>query len=113
MFGDSSQDVFSAKSFLRTQVTCTSGEITAELSFVLGKARVAPMKVMTVTKLELQAALLAARLKKKFCRALTVTVDKSFMWTDSTIVLQWINTTKKLHIIIANRVSEILENNSV
>ena len=61
MFGDSSQDVFSAIGFLRAQVTCTSGEIITELAFVLGKARVAPMKVMTVSKLELQAALLAAR----------------------------------------------------
>ena len=52
MFGDSSQDVFSAVGFLRAQVTCTSGEIITELAFVLGKARVAPMKVMTVPKLE-------------------------------------------------------------
>ena len=113
MFGDSSQDVFSAVGFLRAQVTCTSGEIITELAFVLGKARVAPMKVMTVPKLELQAALLAARLKREICRALTVTVDKVFMWTDSTIVLQWINSTNKHPIFIANRVSEILENTSV
>ena len=35
------------------------------------------------------------------------------MWTDSTIVLQWINSTNKHPILIANRVSEILENTSV
>ena len=35
------------------------------------------------------------------------------MWTDSTIVLQWINTTNKHPIFIANCVSEILENTSV
>ena len=113
MFGDSSQDVFSAVGFLRAQVTCPSGEIITELAFVLGMASVAPMKVMTVPKLELQAALLAARLKREICRALTVTVDKVFMWTDSTIVLQWINSTNKHPIFIANRVSEILENTSV
>ena len=65
MFGDSSQDVFSAVGFLKAQVTCTSGDIIIELAFVLGKARVAPMKVLTVPKLELQATLLAARLKSK------------------------------------------------
>ena len=108
MFGDSSQGVFSAVGFLRAQVTCTSGEIITELAFVLGKARVAPMKVMTVPKMELQAALLAARLKREICRALTVTVEKVFMWTDSTIVLQWVNSTNKHPIFIANRVSEIL-----
>ena len=113
MFGDSSQDVFSAVGFLRAQVTCTSREIVTELAFVLGKARDAPMKVLTVPKLELQAALLAARLKREICRSLTVTVDQIFMWTDSTIVLQWLNSTNKHPIFIANRVSEILENTSV
>ena len=76
MFGDSLQDVFCAVGFFRAHVTCTSGEIITELAFVLGKALVAPVKVMTVPKLELQAALLAARLKREICRALTVTVDR-------------------------------------
>ena len=35
------------------------------------------------------------------------------MWTDSTIVLQWINSTNQHPIFIANRVSEFLENTSV
>ena len=113
MFDDSSQDVFSAVGFLRAQVTCTSGEIVSELAFVLGKTRVEPMKVMTVLKLDLQATLLAARLRSEICQALTVTVDKVFMWTDSTIVLQWINSINEHPIFIANRVSEILENTSV
>ena len=113
MFSDSSQDVFSAVEILGAQVTCTSGEIMTELQSVLCTAHVAPMKIMRVPELELQAALLAARLKKEICRALTVTVDKVFMWTVSTIVLQWINSANKHPIFIANLVSEILENTSV
>ena len=84
-----------------------------ELAFVLGKARVAPMKVMTVPKLELQAALLAARLKKEITHALTVTVNQLFMWTDSTTVLQWINSNEKQPIFVANRFCEILEYTNV
>ena len=91
MFGDSSQDIFSAVAFLRARVKAPTGQEKTELAFVLGKARVAPMKVMTVPKLELQAALLAARLKREITQALTVTVNQVFMWTDSTTVLQWIN----------------------
>ena len=91
----------------------TSKKITTELAFALGKDRVAPLKVMTVPKLELQTTLLAACLKRDICRAVTVTVDNVFMWTDSTIVLQWINSTNKHPIFIANRVSEILMNTSV
>ena len=48
MFGDSSQDIFSAVAFLRAQVKTPTGQEKTELAFVLGKAREAPMKVMTV-----------------------------------------------------------------
>ena len=78
MFGDSFQEVFSAVAFLRAQVNTSSGP-KIELAFVVGKVPVAPMKVMTVPKLELQAALLAARLKRDSCRALTVLVNQVFM----------------------------------
>ena len=50
MFGDSSLEVFSALALLRVQVSNSNGPRT-ELTFVLGKARVAPMKVMTIPKL--------------------------------------------------------------
>ena len=61
IFGDSSQDIFSSVAFLRAKVTwgCYSK---TEFAFVFGKARVAPMKPSTIPKLELQAALLSARL---------------------------------------------------
>ena len=113
MFGDSLQDVFSAVGFLRAQETCTSGEIKTDLAFVLRMARVASIKVMTVPKLELQAALLAARLNREICRALTATVDKVFMWTKTTIVLQCIKSINKHPIFIANCLSEFPENTSV
>ena len=71
------------------------------------------MKVMIVPKLELKNALLAARLRREICRALTVSVDKVLMWTDSAIVLLWINSTNKHPIFIANRVGEVLEHTSV
>ena len=71
------------------------------------------MKVMTIPKLELQAALLAARLKQDICRALTVLVNKVYMLIDSTTVLHWLNSTSKQPIFVANRVCEILEHTSV
>ena len=71
------------------------------------------MKVMTVPKLELQPALLDARLEREITQALTVTVNQIFMWTDSTTVLQWINSNEKQPIFVANRVCENLEYTSV
>ena len=87
VFGDSSQDVFSSVAFLRAKVKSRKSERT-EIAFVLGKARVAPMKCLTVPKLELQAALLAKRLKVDITKALTIPLSRVFMWTDSTTVLQ-------------------------
>ena len=113
IFHDSSQDIFSAVAFLRARVTTPTGKVKTELAIVLGKARVAPMKVMTVPKLELQAALLASRLKNEIVRALTVTVNQVFMWADSTADLQWINSNQKQPIFVANRVCRILEFTSV
>ena len=48
------------------------------------------MKCFTVPKLELQAALLATRLKVDIIKALTIPLSRVFMWTDSTTVLQWL-----------------------
>ena len=105
MFGDSSSEV----AFLRAKVTAKGSGSTTELAFVFGKARVAPMKSLTIPKLELQASLLASRLRKEVQRALTMKIDKVFMWTDSTTVLQWIHSIEKQPDFVANRVAEILE----
>ena len=113
MFGDSSQDIFSAVAFFGAHVTTPVGEEKTELGLVLRKARVAPVKVMTVPKLELQSALLAARLKGEITQALIVTVNQVFKWTDIATVLQRINSNEKQLIFLANSVREILEYNSV
>ena len=101
MFGDSSQDVFCAVGFLRARL---SSSHKTQISFIFGKARVAPMKALSIPKLELQAALLATRLKDDILTALTVSVNHVYMWTDKTTVLQWLNSTEKLPVFIANRV---------
>ena len=108
MFGDSSQDVFSAVAFLRGKVT-SGDDSSTEIAFVSGKARVAPMKALTIPKLELQAALLSARSRNEVQRALTLQIEKIFMWTDSTMVLQWLHSLEKQPVFVANRVAEILE----
>ena len=74
-FGDSSHEVFSPVAFFRAQ-RYTSSWPKTELAFVPGKPCVASMKVMTIAKLELQAALLGALLKQDICRALLCMLSK-------------------------------------
>ena len=110
MFGDSSLDVFCSIAFLRAQNNAYSR---CQLAFVFGKARVVPMKMLSIPKLELQAALLASRLKNDIEKALTLRISKVFMWNDSTRVLHWLTSTSKQPVFVTNRVAEILESTSI
>ena len=75
MFCDSSQDVFCAVAFLRARLVSSHQ---TDLAFVSGKARVAPMKAFSIPKLELQAALLATRLKEEILKSLTLKITDIF-----------------------------------
>ena len=71
------------------------------------------MKPLTVPKLELQAALLSARLRAEVLRALSLKIDRTFMWSDSSTVLQWLTSLEKQPMFVANRVCEILDSTTV
>ena len=110
IFGDSSKDVFGAVAFLRARCVANGEPL---LAFVIGKSRVAPMKALTIPKLELQAALLAARLKLHVEAALSLKIEKVFMWSDSSTVIQWLHSSEKQPVFVANRLAEILEATTV
>ena len=74
MLGDSSLEVFCAVGFLRGRL---SESQETEVSFVFGKACVAPIKAMSIPKLELQAALVATRLKEDIHKALNIRYPKN------------------------------------
>lgn len=74
------------------------------------KTRVAPLKPLTIPRLELCAVLLGARLATKVLESLHCNISNKFIWTDSTVVLGWINTqSKDLKSFVCNRVNEINE----
>ena len=104
-FGDASQSAYGACSYLR-QITDTG----IECSLVLAKSRVAPLKKITVPRLELQGALTAIRLAKILRKELKMEITQEYFWTDSQIVLGYINNdTRHFHTYVANRVAEIRE----
>ena len=77
----------------------------AHCSFIVGKARVTPLKHKTIPRLELAAATTSARISEFVRNELEYPEMKEFFWTDSRVVLGCINNeAKRFHVYVANRV---------
>ncbi|XP_041765140.1 uncharacterized protein LOC121589934 [Anopheles merus] len=103
-FADASEAAYGACAYLRSQ----SIDGTTQVTLLASKSRVAPLKPLTIPRLELCAALLAARLQQKLISAIDMAVNETHMWSDSTITLQWLAAPPRTwKTFIANRVGEI------
>ncbi|GFS67294.1 integrase catalytic domain-containing protein [Trichonephila clavipes] len=103
-FCDASKRAYGAAIYLTTK---SRNGISVKL--VTSKSRVAPLNCVTLRRLELLGALVAARLASKVKKI--VNLKRSclqYHWTDSKIVLFWIkgNKTRWKHF-VANRINEI------
>ncbi|XP_061191695.1 uncharacterized protein LOC133199905 [Saccostrea echinata] len=77
-------------------------------SFVMGKSRVAPLKTMTIPRMELTAATLAVKLSRLVDEQLDFPIEKTHFWTDSTTVLRYIaNTKTRFQTFVTNRLAII------
>ncbi|XP_076230300.1 uncharacterized protein LOC143176716 [Nomia melanderi] len=103
-FCDSSERAYGACVYVRT--IDAVGRV--ETHLLCAKSRVAPLKTVTLERLELCGAVLLASLVTSIQRAISVKIHQTFLWTDSTIVLNWINTQPcMLKTFVANRVADI------
>ena len=105
-FSDASQKGYGAVSYLkivdkRDKVHC---------SFVMGKSSLAPLKAVTIPRMELSAADVATRLDQIIRSELETKIDRSYFWTDSTCVLRYVyNEATRFQTFVANRITKIRE----
>jgi hypothetical protein len=105
VFADASESAFGAIAYLRFDHP--EG---VKMAFIMAKTRVAPVKYVSIPRLELCAALLAARLAASIKVEIRQKIDQITFWSDSTTVLRWINSSHyRFHIYVGNRIGEILE----
>lgn len=108
-FSDASQVAYGSVSYLR--LVDSQGQI--RCSFLMGKSRLAPLKPLTIPRMELSAAVLSTRLDKMMRQELDIAIQDSFFWTDSTCVLRYLaNDDRRYKTFVANRVAAIREQSS-
>uniref|UniRef100_UPI00143B5EBC uncharacterized protein LOC117157552 n=1 Tax=Bombus vancouverensis nearcticus TaxID=2705178 RepID=UPI00143B5EBC len=109
-FCDASEKAYGACVYLRTLTI--NGRAWTQL--LTAKSKVAPLKCQTIPRLELNGALLLTSLMSTVQQALSQKITRTIYWTDSTIVLHWLNTSPHtLKTFVANRVSEIQTKTSI
>ncbi|XP_053699346.1 uncharacterized protein LOC128746321 [Sabethes cyaneus] len=104
-FVDASLSGFAAVVYLRIEQGSS-----VECAIVGAKARVSPLKFVSIPRLELKAAVIGVRLADRISKSLTYKIDKRVFWSDSRDVLCWIRSDRRRYSqFVAARVSEILE----
>ncbi|XP_055950978.1 uncharacterized protein LOC129985089 [Argiope bruennichi] len=81
-FSDASQGSYASVVFIRSQ---KSDEV--KVTLLQAKARVAPLKKITIPRLELLACLIGARLASFIKKNLKIVISKEYYWTDSSTAL--------------------------
>lgn len=104
-FVDASELGYAAVCYFRF----TEGE-QISCSLVGSKSRVAPIKFVSIPRLELQAAVVGSRLAKSIEEGHSIKITRRYFWTDARDVMCWLKSDhRKYSQFVAFRVGEILE----
>lgn len=104
VFSDASVQAIAAVAYLKV----TQGDGLVEVSFILGKAKLAPLAGLTVPRLELCAAVLATEIAEVVQESMLHKLDRTTFFTDSKVVLGYIhNESQRFYVYVHNRVQRI------
>jgi hypothetical protein len=102
-FCDASKNAYNAVVYLRTQLE----NDTSLVRLVAAKSKVAPIKQVSIPRLELCGAVILSKLLTNIKESLNINCEL-FGWTDSTVVLDWLaDLPCRWETFVANRVAEI------
>ena len=105
-FCDASESAYAAVVYIRS--VYENGEV--HLSLVAAKTKVAPVKRLTIPRLELCGALILSRLLRHCATVLKVSMESVYAWVDSLVVLSWLSgNPRRFKTFVGNRVSEIMD----
>ena len=105
-FCDASESAYAAVIYLR--MMDDNGNL--HVSLVTSKTKVAPIKRLTIPRLELCGAFLLSQLLHHLKEVFHLSMDDIHAWTDSTIVLQWLSgNPRRFKTFVGNRVSSIVD----
>lgn len=105
-FSDASESAYGSAIFIRTMNQV--GDVSVHL--LCAKTKVAPLKSVTLPRLELCGAVTLIRLAKRVLESWDIKFDQCVFWTDSTIVLGWLKTApNSLKPFVSSRVAEVQE----
>lgn len=102
-FSDASERAYGSPVYLRT--VYANGRI--QIRLLCSKSKVAPTNQITLPRLELCGAVVMVNLVQKLKDVLNTKFDSITYWTDSEIVLSWLQKDAPLKTFVANRVSSI------
>ena len=103
---DASCKAYSGVVYIRTVLKDT----TIQIYLLTSKSKLAPLKKLTIPRLELCGAQLLSKLLKQVASDLNLTMEFVYAWTDSSVVLGWLKTSSaRLKVYVSHRVVNILD----